>query len=204
MADDSPHDWSARMRQAMAMKDMSVGQLARSSRLAKDSIYKYLQGRVAQPRGDVLGRIARAMGVNEQWLRAGLGPQYSTLPVVGYVGAGEAFIPYGELVAGGPLDEIEFDLGAGDPIAVRVRGGSMEPVYRPGDVLICSRHPAVDAEAFIGRDCVVLLESGEGYVKRVVSGGRRGFFNLLSYAAPPINDVNLAWAAPILWVRRAQ
>lgn len=204
MSEEKIHDWSFRLRQTMAMKDVGVGELGRRTRLSRDNVYKYLQGRVAQPRGDVLERIAKALGVNEQWLRDGVGPQYSTLPVVGYVGAGESFTPYGDLAAGAPLDEIDFDVGAGDPIAVRVRGGSMEPAYRPGDVLVCSRHPAIDAEAFIGRDCVVLLESGEGCVKRVVPGSRPGRFNLLSYAAPPINDATLAWAAPILWVRRAQ
>jgi transcriptional regulator with XRE-family HTH domain len=202
MANESKHDWSARLRQALAWKEWSTNELSSRSRIAPARLYKYLQGRVAQPRGDVVERLARTLGVNELWLRDGIGPHHSRFPVVGYVGAGEAFTPFDDLAAGASLDEIEFGVDAGDPIAVLVRGRSMEPVYRPGDVLICARRSGLDADDFLGRDCVVLLESGEGYVKHVVPGRRRGHFNLLSYSAPAIEDVRLEWAAPIVWVRR--
>jgi hypothetical protein len=204
MANERKHDWSARLRQAMAWKEWSTNELSRRARIPLSRLYKYLQGRVAQPRGDVIATIARTIGVNEQWLRDGVGPQHSRFPVVGYVGAGESFVPYDDLAAGAALDEFEFGVDAGDPIAVLVRGRSMEPVYRPGDVLVCSRRRTIDADEFLGRDCIVLLESGEGYVKHVVSGSRPGRFNLLSYAASPIEDARLEWAAPILWVRRRQ
>jgi hypothetical protein len=50
---------------------------------------------------------------------------------------------------------------------------------------------------------VVKLTNGAGYVKRVVRGGKPGHYTLLSYAAEPITDVALEWAAPILWIKRA-
>lgn len=198
------HGWAERLRQAMTWKEWTAGELARRTGIDTARLYKYLQGRVAQPRGDVIERIAEAMGVNELWLRNGIGPQHARLPVVGYVGAGESFVPYDDLAAGAALDEIDFNIESGDPIAVQVRGTSMEPVYRPGDYLVCARRQDLGRDDFVGRDCVVLLESGEGYVKRVVHGHRPGRYTLLSYAASPIEDAKLRWAAPILWVRRNQ
>jgi len=198
------HGWAERLRQAMTWKEWSTGELAGRTGIDAARLYKYLQGRVAQPRGDVIQRLAEAMGLNELWLRDGVGPQRSRLPVVGYVGAGESFVPYDDLAAGAGLDEIDFDVESGDPIAVQVRGTSMEPVYRPGDYLVCARRQDLTQNDFVGRDCVVLLETGEGYVKRVIHGRRPGRFTLLSYAASPIEDVMLKWAAPILWVRRNQ
>lgn len=198
------NDWSERLRQAMTWKGWGASELARRTDIEPSLLYKYIHGRVAQPRGDALTRLATAMGVNEQWLRDGSGPHYSRFPVVGYVGAGENFIPYDDLAKGAGYDQLEFDVESGDPIAVQVRGSSMEPVYRPGDHLICSRAGGVDENSFLGRDCVVMLETGEGYVKRVVRGSGPGRYTLLSYAAAPIENVALLWAAPIVWVRRNQ
>ena len=196
--------WSDRLRQAMTWKGWSASELARRTDIPPSRLYKYIHGKVAQPRGDVLKVLAQTMGVNEQWLRNGNGPHYTRFPVVGYVGAGESFIPYDDLTKGTGLDELDFDVDAGDPIAVQVRGRSMEPVYRPGDFLVCSREQGRDVNSFVGRDCVVLVETGEGYVKRVVHGSETGRYTLLSYAASPIENVTLRWAAPIIWVRRSQ
>ena len=198
------NSWSERLRRAMAWKGWGAAELARRTEIDTARLYKYVQGKVAQPRGDTLSRIASAIGVNEQWLRDGSGPHYTRFPVVGYVGAGEAFVPYDDLAKGAGYDEINFDVDSGDPIAIQVRGSSMEPVYRPGDHLICSRRDGEDEAGFLGRDCVVLLESGEGYVKRVVRGAAAHQYTLLSYAAAPIENVQLQWAAPIIWVRRSQ
>ena len=61
--------------------------------------------------------------------------QPRTIQITGYVGAGEKFTP----IADGALDTITFDLEADEIIAVQVRGDSMSPAYRNGDILICSR-----------------------------------------------------------------
>jgi hypothetical protein len=152
------------------------------------------------PRGRFEGE---ALDVHFVWLRDGVGPQWRRIPVVGYVGAGEQFHAVDDLSQGAGLDSVDFDLGGVDPIAIEVRGESMLPVYRPGDRLLCSRLAGSDESGFLSKDCVVKLTSGAGYVKRVVRGSKPRHYTLLSYAAEPIADVALEWAAPILWIKRA-
>lgn len=190
--------WHIRLGRALTRKGWSQVELARRAGLTKANIYKYFDGKVAQPRGDALVKLATALGVNQVWLRDGIGPELAAVPVVGYVGAGEMFMP----AADAELGELTLDFAAADPIAVVVRGASMAPVYRPGDYLICSRVSNGDLAACLGKDCVVQTADGLGYIKRVVKGAAPGTFTLLSYAADPIPDVTLSWCAPVVWIKR--
>jgi transcriptional regulator with XRE-family HTH domain len=191
--------WHHRLLKALGRKGWSQTELARRADVPEQRVFKYIQGKVDQPRGDIIPRLARTLGVHSAWLRDGIGPELSAVPVVGYVGAGETFIP----AADTQLGELALDMQADDPIAVIVRGTSMAPVYRPGDHLLCSRVSAAEVAQFIGRDCVVLTTEGLGYVKKVVKGSEPERFTLLSYNADPIENAQLSWAAPVLWVKRA-
>lgn len=191
--------WHDRMARVLDRKGWPQAELARRSGVDEQNVYKYLQGRVAQPRGDTLPRLARALGVNPLWLRDGVGPELSHVEIVGYVGAGEQFIPAPDATLG----ELQLDFSETDPIAVIVRGGSMAPVYRPGDYLLCSRKRDGEISACLNKDCVVLTTDGLGYVKKVVRGAEPDRFTLISYNADPIENVELDWCAPIMWVKRA-
>ena len=194
--------WSRRLSQLLALRGWSQAELARRTGLSRENIKKYCQGLVAQPRGDTLERLASALEVQVAWLRDGHGPQWQRIPVVGYVGAGERFHAVDDLAQGAGLDSVEMELDGADPIAIEVRGDSMMPVYRPGDRLLCSRLRGSDESGFLGRDCVVKLATGAGYVKRVVRGSDSRHYTLLSYASDPIPNVELEWAAPIIWIKR--
>ncbi len=195
--------WSKRLWRAVHWKGWSQRELARRSGIDEQKVYKYLQGKVAQPRGDTMLRLADALGVTETWLRFELGPAVVRIPVVGRVAAGESFLPVDDNPLGAGIQEIEFALDDADPIAIEVRGESMRPVYRPGDYLLCSRRRGEDIEECVGKDCVVKTNQGEGFVKRLMGSQSPDRFNLISYNADPIEDVGLLWAAPIVWVKRA-
>lgn len=197
------HAWAKRLNDMLTLRGWTQAELARRAGLAKENVKKYCQGTVEQPRGDVIPRLAEAIDVHFVWLRDGVGPQWRRIPVVGYVGAGEQFHAVDDLAQGAGHDSVDLDLSGADPIAVQVRGDSMMPVYRPGDRLLCSRLAGSDEAGFLGKDCVVRLANGDGYVKRVVRGSKPRRYTLLSYAAEPIPDVELEWAAPILWIKRA-
>ena len=171
-------------------------------RIVEQKVYKYLQGKVDQPRGDAMLRLADSLGVTESWLRFEVGPAVVRIPVVGRVAAGESFLPFDDNPLGSGYDEIEFTLDDADPIAIEVRGESMLPVYRPGDYLLCSRRRGVEIQQCLNKDCVVKTDQGEGYVKKLMNGATPGTFTLLSYNASPIENVRLLWAAPIIWVKR--
>lgn len=198
------YPWAERANAALKARGWSKAELARRSGLDTQELYKWLQGKVAQPRGDSIGRLARTLGVNEYWLMYARGPRISAAPLVGFVSAGEAFYPIDDLAQGAGLDDVPLDLDVADPIAIRVRGSSMSPVYRNGDDLFCARVRGADIDGAIGRDCVVQTKDGAGYIKQVRRSGNSGYI-LRSYnpAFDDIEGVEIEWVAPVILIRRA-
>lgn len=177
--------------------------------------------------------LSRAAGFGETFLRdvidIGRDPGVEKLSVIcGLLGVSMADLLYGDegfsmrvrivgSVAAGnregwtPIDDgdefAEFAIGGGEPMGLLVHGDSMRPVYRPGDIIIGTKIVGQSYRSLIGLDCIVLTKSGDRYVKFLAKGtGARHRFNLRSYNADykDIEDVELEWAAPIVWVKRAQ
>lgn len=65
-------DWIQRLRDCLAEKNMSAAELARRSGVPKESVYKYLQAGIAQPRGDTIDRLAKVLEVDRLWLKEGI------------------------------------------------------------------------------------------------------------------------------------
>lgn len=197
--------WSDRAKEVMEQRGWKIAELARRADVNKEALYKQLQGKAEQPRGETLKRIAAALGVSPIWLRDGEGAPLTEVPVVGFISAGEAYTPFDDHAKGAGFDTVPLDFGA-YPIAIEVRGTSMLPVYRAGDRLMCDKLEGDSVSRAIGRDCVVMTAAGEGYLKRVLKGSRRGLYTLRSYNPDyaDIPDQTLAWAAPVAWVRRGQ
>jgi phage repressor protein C with HTH and peptisase S24 domain len=128
------------------------------------------------------------------------------IPIVGYVSGGESFTPVDDHEPGGGIDHVMLTIEQDDQVAVRVRGDSMRPVYRNGDVIIGSRVQGRDMTKVIGADCVIRTASGEGYVKTVHRGTKAVLFRLRSYNPmyEDLEDVELEWAAPISHVIRSR
>lgn len=190
--------WSERLRGAMKQRRWTGKELSRRSKVDYAVIQKYMQGATDKPRGDSMQRMARALGVSHIWLEFGVGPATTNISVVGHVGAGEAFFP----ADSGVLDELSFDLGRLDLIAVQIRGTSALPVFRPGEVVIASRAASSDEATWLNQDCIVMTRDGQGYLKRPVKSGKAGRYTLISYNAQPIEDVDIDWAAPVVFVVR--
>ena len=72
--------WSNRLARALSWKGWSQRELARRADLNEQKVYKYLQGKVDQPRGDTLLRLADTLGVTESWLRYEVGPAVVSIP----------------------------------------------------------------------------------------------------------------------------
>jgi phage repressor protein C with HTH and peptisase S24 domain len=129
------------------------------------------------------------------------GASARTARLVGYVGAGEMYYPDPEAGPWEGFDEVEAPPGAGEVVAVRVKGLSMAPVYRDGDLLYFSREHT-DLEACMNRDCVIQVRNGPAYVKRL-ERDQKGRLRLVSYGElAPIDNPDVEWAAPVKWVMR--
>ncbi len=118
-----------------------------------------------------------------------------------FVGAGDEIIslgddepPIGYTAAPPGLDMVE---------ATEVRGLSMLPLYRPGDLLFHHRM-AIDPLELRDEVAVMQTKGRKRYVKLIQPGTKKGTFRLVSINPlyPPIEDQVLAWVAPIVWVRK--
>lgn len=61
--------WQAKLRSVFDDSGLSMRELADTSGVAYASVIKYLNNKVANPRGDTLHRLAEALGTTEQALR---------------------------------------------------------------------------------------------------------------------------------------
>jgi phage repressor protein C with HTH and peptisase S24 domain len=128
-----------------------------------------------------------------------------TVPLVGYVGAGDMYYPDPQAGPWVGFEEVEAPPGADGVRAVRVSGKSMEPHYRHGWLVYFKPDGNPDESIFLDDDCIVQLRDGRAYLKHVVRGSKRGRYTLESYGGdPPIRDVEIEWVARVEWVKRSR
>lgn len=163
----------------------------------------------AQPRADNLAKLAEVLGVSVPWLLTGEGEPAPDavpkrmIPVVGYVGAGAEIFAIDDHAKGGGIDEVEVPIDgmSRSTVAVRVRGDSMLPVYRPGDLIFYDRNDNGDLLHLIGKDCVVRLTDGRTFLKELHHSN--GEYWLHSYNSTPMINVDIEWAAKVAVIKRA-
>jgi transcriptional regulator with XRE-family HTH domain len=127
------------------------------------------------------------------------------IPVVGELRTG-GFELMDKHQPGAAVDHISLSLGDSDQIAVKIKNQSMAPTYREGDTLIAKRLTRSKIASAIGHDCIVKTAAGEGHIRILRKGSKRGLYRLLALGRgeDDIEDVELEWAAPIIWIGRAQ
>lgn len=142
-----------------------------------------------------LEQIARELGVTLADLITDSEP--AVVPLMGYVGAGAEVEPDFEQVPEEGLEQIvvPFPLPA-DMIALQVKGDSMLPQFRDGMVLIVYREQRRAVESFYGEEAAVRTADGRRFIKTILRGSRGGV-NLISWNAPAIENVVLAWVGEI-------
>lgn len=126
------------------------------------------------PRGQTIQKIADYFGVSVDTLLADEEPIPSKLhrekgqkiPVLSSVGAGIPMESINTFDADDPdaWEEISRDMGRnGEFFALRIKGDSMEPRIRRGDILVVRVQPTVEE----GEVAVVLINGNEGVCKRI-------------------------------------
>lgn len=195
--------WRTRLDKLIVEKGFSRKSLSKAAGFGETFIRDVIDlGR--DPGVERLSSICGLLGVSLNQLLYGEAGFSARVRIVGAVSAGEGWAPIDD---GDTFTELAIG-GGGEPIGLEVRGDSMRPVYRPGDVLIGSKIVQQSFTRLIGLDCIVMTKRGERYVKFLAKGSVRHRFNLRSYNVgagyEDIENVELDWAAPIAWVKRAQ
>ncbi len=199
---------SARLR--ALRKSLGLSQASFAGRVGVDQSNVSRWERGAPPDDAHIVRLAELAGQHPAAFRYGELPEtFSEAPpshmvsVVGYVGAGQEIFALDDHALGAGLAEVEAPEGVGRDtmVAVRVRGESMHPL-RNGWLLFYRRDQHGVPEACLNRLCIVkLADDGPVLVKELHRGYREGHFVLSSWNAPPIEDVRVDWAAPVLSIR---
>lgn len=191
-----------RVKETREQLGMSQVELAERSGISQQSVAAVETGAVSRPRR--LPEIARALGVTPDFLISGGGgpPVERMIAVVGYVGAGAEVRPHDDFARGTGLDEVPPPPGYdGSCVALRVRGDSLYPLLDDGWTIYYLRDIIGVDDGAANRLCVVETSDGRVLVKRLRRGTARGTWTLESLNAPPIENVRLRWAAPVLAMR---
>lgn len=197
--------WKKRLTAAMKARKYPAKRLSLDAGLNETYIRDMLK-EGADPTLTKLLQVFETLRVSPSEILEGTEPAPQSIQVIGYAGGGEEWTPVDQAAQGADYeDTIDIDLSDADPIAIRVRGHSMAPVYRDGDHLVCSRQRGANIENALNRDCVVKTADERCYVKMVAKGAARGTYRLRSYnpAYEDLEDQRLEWAAPVIWIRRS-
>jgi phage repressor protein C with HTH and peptisase S24 domain len=183
------------LRQLVA-KSGSARSLSQAAGLAPAFISNVINGG-SSPSVDNLRAICEAAGTTLTEFLEGI-EQVQTITVVGTASAGLDWI-----VSDDALDEVPFQI-AGPAVALRVKGDSMLPAYRDGDLLAGAKRVGDQIRSLIGKDCIVMTSDGERLIKFLTKGSRAGFYTLKSYnpSNEDLRDRRLEWAAAIEWIKR--
>lgn len=190
-ADDNEQVKEA-LRRLMEIKQMKAKPLAKKAGLGETAVRDYLERETSDVKVGTLRKLARALDVSIEDL---LGVEQ--VVITGRVGAGGSVI-FDE--ADG-LETAPRPPGIGGNLeALEVVGDSMLPRYSSGDIVYISRvHDGLSPQYF-GEFCAIRLVSGETYIKQLSRGSKPGFYTLRSLNAADIEDVEVEWATPIIFV----
>lgn len=175
--------------------DTQAGLAARIG-VSQPSVSRWLAGTPPELHHAVLiDRVA----TNLQLAKDGNDFSVTSVPIVGYVGAGGT-ISFEE--GQGPFGEVEMPPKNGSPslVAVTVRGDSMSGMLEDGWTVYYENREEEPQETLHTKLCIVGLQDGRVLIKKLYPGRKRGHYDLHSANAPPLIDQPVKWAAKITWI----
>jgi phage repressor protein C with HTH and peptisase S24 domain len=155
---------------------------------------------------DEVKRYADAFGVDFIWLLTGVGtPERRNIaPIMGRIGAGAVIESWIEQMPPEGFGEVDVRFSIpSDAIAFEVVGESMAPRYDEGDLIICSAI-GEPVDGLLDDEAAVRTANGDRYLKRIEPTNTAGLYDLISYNAKTIRNVEIQWASPVLSIVRAR
>lgn len=151
------------LRQARKAKGLTQSEVAHAIGLTQNG-YSYWENGKAKIDKDQLLKLAELFEVSTDYLLGNTSTSYSKgvrIPVLGEVAAGIPIEAVEDIV---DYEEIDAALAAtGDFFGLRVKGSSMEPRIREGDVVIVRKQDDADT----GDTVVVMVNGDSATVKRI-------------------------------------
>lgn len=157
-----------RVKELRKQKHITQEELGKVLDIQKAAISKYENGR-AEPSTEVLKKMSSFFGVSIDYLLGNSIAKEANQKV----GRGVRIPVLGRVVAGIPIEAVEEILdyeeitpelaATGEFFALQVRGDSMEPTLRDGDVVIVKKQPTVDS----GDIAIVLVNGNDATVKEI-------------------------------------
>ena len=151
------------LRQARKAKGLTQSEVAHAIGLTQTG-YSYCENGKAKIDKDQLLKLAELFEVSTDYLLGNTSTSYSKgvrIPVLGEVAAGIPIEAMEDIV---DYEEIDAALAAtGDFFGLRIKGSSMEPRIREGDVVIVRKQDDADT----GDTVVVMVNGDSATVKRI-------------------------------------
>lgn len=181
------------LEEMIRTKEWTQGDIATKLGVSQPTVSRWLEG--SEPKikqRDKIVNLARKLGI----LPSG---DESTVPIVGYVGAGgQILFTEGQ----GPFGEAKMPPGGASKatVAVVVKGDSMAGQLEDGWTVYYDRRQTPPFGSLLGHLCVVWLSDGRVLIKKLLPGRQNGLYDLYSVAAAPLLDQAVEWAAQVSWI----
>ena len=162
-------DFKDRLRELRLSRGLTLQQVADYVGLQKAAIYKYEHGLTVNPKRSLIEKLAvlfqvspsYLLGINDDEEKSDSVTKGVRIPVLGNVAAG---IPITAVTDVEDWEEIPEKLASsGTYFALRIKGQSMEPRIKDGDVVIVKQQEDVDT----GDVAIVLVNGDEATVKEI-------------------------------------
>lgn len=162
-------DFKDRLRELRLSRGLTLQQVADYVGLQKAAIYKYEHGLTVNPKRSLIEKLATLfqvspsylLGINDEEEKSDSAIKGVRIPVLGNVAAG---IPITAVTDVEDWEEIpEKMANSGTYFALKIKGQSMEPRIKDGDVVIVKQQEDVDS----GDVAIVLVNGDEATVKEI-------------------------------------
>ncbi|GLI99157.1 helix-turn-helix domain-containing protein [Sphingobium sp. BS19] len=194
----------AAIEAAMQEKGFSRRSLSKAADLSESAVRDLLT-RTDNPGIGTLRKVAEALEMPVDRLTGSA----LMVPVLGNIGAGGEVLfltdPDVELSGMASFDTVPRPpLVTGRLMALCVVGASMLPKYEDGDIIYVRRDHDGILPAYLNRYCAVRTADEGTYLKILSAGSEADRYTLRSLNAPDMENVEVSWAAPVLFVMPKQ
>lgn len=172
------------------------GELAARFGVSQPTVSRWLSGNPPElHHAAVINKVARDLRLGNRKS----GANVTSVPIVGYVGAGGT-IAFDE--GQGPFGEADMPPKGWVPslVAVTVRGDSMSGALEDGWTVYYDNRRDPPDESLHAKLCIVGLRDGRVLIKKLYPGRKRDHYDLHSVNAPVLLDQLVEWAARITWI----